>query len=183
MNATPGSRTDAGFAPALAPAIAEHSQYLTFLVGKEQFALGLLAVREIIEYHAMTEVPMMPREIRGVINLRGAVVPVMDLSARFGGPATEPTRRTCIVILELELQGGLQIMGLMVDAVSQVLDIPAREIEAAPNFGTEIASEFIQGMGKVNGKFVILLDVNHILSIDQSQALARIHRPGAASGQ
>ncbi|HEV7815577.1 MAG TPA: chemotaxis protein CheW [Janthinobacterium sp.] len=151
--------------------MAEHAQYLTFMLGGEVFAIGILAIKEIIEYGGLTEVPMMPDSIRGVINLRGAVVPVMDLSARFGKPATALSKRTCIVIVELENDGEHQVIGVVVDAVNAVLDIPAAEIEPAPAFGTRIRGDFIFGMGKVNGKFVILLNIGKVLAIEDMAAL------------
>jgi len=150
------------------------SQYLTFMLGGEMFAIGILHVKEIIEYAGLTEVPMMPACISGVINLRGAVVPVMDLSARFGKPATVITKRTCIVIVEVEAHGERQDMGVVVDAVNAVLDIPAADIEPAPAFGAKIRTDFIEGMGKVNGKFVILLNINQVLSSDEVGALAQL---------
>jgi len=141
-------------------------QYLTFLLGGEMFAIGILNIKEIIEYGALTEVPMMPEFIRGVINLRGAVVPVVDLSARFGRKRTDITRRTCIVIIEVESDEEKHDVGVVVDSVSEVLEIPAGEIEPAPSFGAKIRADFIAGMGKVNGKFVIILGVNNVLSLD-----------------
>lgn len=161
---------------------AEIQQYLTFALGSEMFAVGTLSVKEIIEYGQLTEVPMMPDFIRGVINLRGAVVPVIDLSARFGRSATEITRRTCIVIIEVPSGDEKQDIGVVVDAVSEVLEIPAGEIEPAPAFGAKIRTDFIQGMGKVNGKFVILLDVGKVLSVEEISTLASVANQGG-SGQ
>ena len=152
-------------------------QYLTFLLGGEMFAIGILNIKEIIEYGSLTEVPMMPEYIRGVINLRGAVVPVVDLSARFGKKRTEITRRTCIVIIEVETDDEKHDIGVVVDAVSEVLEIPASEIEPAPSFGTKIRADFIAGMGKVSGKFVIILSVNNVLSLDDLTLLE--HAAGA----
>jgi len=149
----------------------DHAQYLTFMLGGEAFAIGILAIKEIIEYGGLTTVPMMPECIRGVINLRGAVVPVMDLSSRFGRPATVVTKRTCIVIVEIEAEGRQQEMGVMVDAVNAVLEMPAYEIGSVPSFGAKIRTDFIKGMGKVNGKFVILLNVDNVLSPDELGAL------------
>ena len=143
------------------------SQYLTFTLGGEMFAVGILNVKEIIEYGNLTEIPMMPTFIRGVINLRGSVVPVIDLAARFGGKASELGRRTCIVIVEVA-DGDLQHdIGIMVDAVSEVLDIPGSEIEPPPSFGAKIRADFIFGMGKVAGKFVIILNINKVLSVEE----------------
>lgn len=143
------------------------SQYLTFALGGEMFAVGILNVKEIIEYGHLTEIPMMPAFIRGVINLRGSVVPVIDLSARFGGKSTEVSRRTCIVIVEVSEDDALHDIGIMVDAVSEVLDIPDSEIEPPPSFGAKIRADFIFGMGKVAGKFVILLNINKVLSVEE----------------
>jgi len=157
--------------PSAAPALP--TQYLTFSLAGETFGMGILGIKEIIEYRPQTEVPMMPRSVRGVINLRGAVVPVIDLAVRFGRPASVVGKRSCIVIVEIPEEDGTQIVGVMVDAVSEVLDIPDTEIEAAPSFGTRIGREFIAGIGKVRGKFVILLDVARALSLDEIGALTQ----------
>jgi purine-binding chemotaxis protein CheW len=163
-------------------AAADHTQYLTFMLGGEVFAFGILAIKEIIEYGGLTVVPMMPPCIRGVINLRGAVVPVMDLMARFDKPASEVTKRTCIVIVELATDDGQQVVGVIVDAVNAVLDIGVADIEAPPSFGARISTQFIEGMGKVNGKFVILLNIAHVLAFDEIQqvreATALLGNPG-----
>ena len=151
------------------------SQYLTFSLGKEMFAVEILNVKEIIEYGNLTEIPMMPTFIRGVINLRGSVVPVIDLSARFGGKASIIGKRTCIVILEVSDQdSSSHDVGIVVDAVSEVLDIPANEIEPAPSFGAKIRADFILGMGKVMGKFVILLNIDKILSAEEIAMLGGV---------
>ena len=173
---TPGR----GGAPAL-QAAAEQKQYLTFLLGGEIFSIGILCIKEIIWYSGVTEVPMMPACIRGVINLRGAVVPVMDLSVRFGKPATAVTKNTCIVIIEIDgaAEGERQNIGVVVDAVQAVLEIPSSEIEPPPSFGAKIRSDFIEGIGKVNGKFVILLNVNQVLSTEEIGAMGR----AAAAGE
>ena len=147
------------------------AQYLTFQLGGEMFAVGILNVKEIIEYGHLTEIPMMPAFIRGVINLRGAVVPVIDLAARFGGKTTQVARRTCIVIIEVVDQDFRSDIGILVDAVSEVLEIPASEIEPPPSFGAKIRADFIFGMGKVSGKFVIILNINNVLSIEEISML------------
>jgi purine-binding chemotaxis protein CheW len=152
----------------------EEAQYLTLLLGKEMFAFDILGIKEIIEYGNLTSVPMMPEFIRGVINLRGAVVPVVDLSARFGRAASVVTRRSCIVIIEAESEGETQDIGVMVDAVSEVLEIPAAEIEPAPSFGVKIRADFINGMGKVKDKFVIILDAVKVLSVNEMAMLSEI---------
>lgn len=155
-------------------ACVDKTQYLTFMLGGEVFAIGILAIKEIIEYRALTEVPMMPDCIRGVINLRGAVVPVMDLSARFGKQTAAATKRTCIVIVEIESSDGRHDIGVVVDAVNAVLEIAAIDIEPPPSFGARIRTDFIQGIGKVDGKFVILLNVSQVLSTDEVGALVEI---------
>ncbi|WP_153131652.1 chemotaxis protein CheW [Dechloromonas hortensis] len=143
------------------------AQYLTFTLGGEMFGVGILNVKEIIEFGNLTEIPMMPAFIRGVINLRGAVVPVIDLAARFGGKTTTVGRRTCIVIIEVPEEDTRHDIGIIVDAVSEVLEIPASEIEPPPSFGARIRADFIHGMGKVAGKFVILLDITKVLSVEE----------------
>jgi len=150
-----------------APAAVGASQYLTFALDGEMFAVGILNVKEIIEYGNLTEIPMMPAFIRGVINLRGSVVPVIDLSARFGGKTTAVGRRTCVVIVEVEDADSRHDIGIMVDAVSEVLEIPASEIEPPPIFGARIRADFIFGMGKVAGKFVIILNIDKVLSVEE----------------
>ena len=151
--------------------IEEDHQYLTFLLGGEMFAIAILNIKEIIEYGSLTEVPMMPSFIRGVINLRGSVVPVVDLSSRFGRSRTEVSRRTCIVIIEVENGDEKHDIGVMVDSVSEVLEIPRSEIEPPPAFGAKIRVDFMAGMGKVAGKFVIILNANKVLSVDELSML------------
>lgn len=153
----------------------EQRQYLTFSLGQEMFAVGILHIREIIEYGSVTTVPMMPSFVRGVINLRGSVVPVLDLAARFGRAACKITRRSCIVIVELESEGEQQELGVIVDAVSEVLEIPASEIEPAPAFGAKIRTDFIAGMGKVNDSFVIILNMNNVLAVEEIAMLAQLN--------
>jgi purine-binding chemotaxis protein CheW len=155
-------------------------QYLTFSVGSELFATAISGVREIIEYRGPTPVPMMPSILRGIINLRGRVVPVVDLSVRFGREAREVTRRTCIVILEITSGGEQQAIGVVVDSVSEVLEIADANIEPAPSFGAKLRSDFIQGMGKIGEKFVILLDIDHVLSVDELVMLGEMKDAPAA---
>ncbi len=152
----------------------DQQQYLTFMLGGETYAMGILAIKEIIEYGNLTEVPRMPDFIRGVINLRGAVVPVIDLGARFGKQATNITRRTCIVIIEVANGEETQDIGVMVDAVNEVLEISASEIEPAPSFGANIRADFIDGMGKIDGKFVIILNIQQVLSVEEIATLAGV---------
>lgn len=152
----------------------EEDQFLTFTLAKEMFAIGILNIKEILEYGQVTAVPMMPEFIRGVINLRGAVVPVVDLRARFGRTQSDITKRTCIVIIEVTAEGARQDIGVVVDTVSEVLEIPAGEIEPPPAFGAKIRADFIAGMGKVNGNFVIILDVDKVLSVDELAMVTQV---------
>ena len=154
----------------------EQKQYLTFLLGGERFSIGILCIKEIIWYANLTEVPMMPACIRGVINLRGAVVPVMDLSNRFGKASTPVIKSSCIVIVEVPtaMEGEHLNMGVVVDSVQAVLEIPTTEIEPAPSFGAKIRPDFIEGIAKVNGKFVILLNVNRVLSMEEVGQMGQV---------
>ena len=159
----------------------EEQQYLTFQLADEMFAIGILSIREIIEYGSVTEVPMTPSFIRGVINLRGAVVPVVDLAVRFGHLARDSTKRTCIVIVEIGSDQGSHEIGVVVDAVNEVLAISHGDIEPPPEFGAHVRSDFIKGMGKINDKFVIILDVNLVLSVDEVAVVTNMgHEPHKA---
>jgi len=155
-------------------AAARGRQYLTFVVAGESFATAIVSIKEIIEYTKPTDVPMMPSHIRGVINLRGRVVPVIDLSVRFGRAQIEVGRRTCIVILEIQQEGEQHGIGVVVDAVSAVLEIADADIEPPPSFGAKLRSDFITGMGKIGEKFVVILDIEKVLSIEELAALAAI---------
>ncbi|MGD7034010.1 chemotaxis protein CheW [Methylotuvimicrobium buryatense] len=144
----------------------EQNQYLTFMIAGDTFAMGILAIKEIIQYGQLTEIPRMPAFIRGVINLRGAVVPVIDLNARFNMPEARVSRRSCIIIVEIHTEEGeKQDIGVMVDAVNEVLEILPADIEPAPSFGANIRSDFIGGMGKIKGRFVIILNIDQVLSL------------------
>jgi len=145
----------------------EHHQYLTFRLGEETFALPILSIKEILEYPALTNVPLMAPCVRGVLNLRGSVVPVVDLGLRFGREACRITRRTCVVIIEVESDGEWLDIGVIVDGVNQVIDIPRDEIEPPPSFGAKLRPDFIMGMGKVDGGFVVILDGSQVLSVTE----------------
>jgi purine-binding chemotaxis protein CheW len=157
--------------PTTAAALHSTGQYLTFMLGGEAYAIGILAIKEIIEHGQMTRVPMMPEAIRGVINLRGAVVPVIDLGVRFHHGPTAITKRTCIVIVEVEHEGESEIVGILVDAVNEVMDIAASDIEPAPSFGTRIHTEFIAGMARIAERFVIILEPDRVLSVEEMAAV------------
>lgn len=154
----------------------EHQQYLTFRLGDETFALPILSIKEILEYPALTTVPLMANCVRGVLNLRGSVVPVVDLAVRFGRQPGPQTRRTCVVIIEVRADDEWMDVGIVVDAVNQVIDIPASEVEPPPSFGARLRADFIKGMGKVDGGFVVILDGGQVLSVDE------IARLGVDSG-
>jgi purine-binding chemotaxis protein CheW len=142
----------------------EDTQYLTFHLASEEYAVGILRVKEIIPYGTLTKVPQTPPSIRGVINLRGSVVPVVDLVFKFGLAASPVTDRTCIVIVEVSLDGEPTVMGIVADSVSQVIDLGAEDILAAPSFGTHVSMDFLRGMGNAGNKFVLILDIDKALS-------------------
>jgi purine-binding chemotaxis protein CheW len=146
-------------------------QYLTFALGEEVFALDIRNVREIIQYGPTTTMPLMPSFVRGVINLRGAVVPVIDMQARFGRPSAKAGKKTCVVIYDAARDGERADIGLMVDAVSEVIEIEAGQIETPPNFGAAVRRDFILGMGKVKGRFVIILDPSKAFDVDELERL------------
>ena len=182
LRANSHSAAQQGRAPAGGAAHEQAQQYLAFVLSGEVFAIGISSIKEIIQYQHLSTVPMMPGYVRGVINLRGAVVPVLDLSVRFGKPASPVTKRTCIVIIETDAGGERHDVGLVVDAVNAVLDIPADEIEPPPSFGARIHSDFIRGMGKLDGKFVILLDVNRVLAAEELLALREVNETSPSGG-
>lgn len=153
---------------------AEDQQYLTFMLAQEVYAIPILRIREIIEYGKLTVVPMVPDFIRGVINLRGSVVPVIDLCRRFGKSVAQTTRRSCIVVTEIEDGDTTQEIGVLVDAVNEVIEIEHDRIEPAPSFGTRIRTDFIHGMGNLNGDFVVILETDNVLSMEEMALLADI---------
>lgn len=140
-------------------------QYLTFRIGIENYGLELSQTREIIEYSGITEVPLMPNFLRGVINLRGDVVPVIDLAVRLGRKSIEVQKRTCIIVVELQSNEQNHVLGLLADSVSEVIEMSDDSIEDAPSFGANIRADFIQGIAKRDDEFVVLLDANNALSI------------------
>jgi len=141
------------------------AQYLTFVLGSEVFAIGILAIKEIIEYRAPTAVPMMPGCVRGVINLRGAVVPVLDPLVRFGRAPSVVGKRSCIVIVEAGQERDRQVVGIVVDAVNAVREIAPEDIEPPPAFGAGLRAEFVLGMADVEGGFVVVLDLVQLVAI------------------
>jgi purine-binding chemotaxis protein CheW len=158
----------------------DQGQHLTFHLAGEEYAIGILRVKEIIEFGVVTKVPGTPPFIRGVINLRGSVVPVVDLAVKFGLPESPVTRRTCIVIVEVELEGEQTVMGVVADAVSQVLDLRPEDIEAPPAFGTRVRVEYLRGLGKLGKKFALILDVDRVLSADDLRVATSLDAPAEA---
>lgn len=147
------------------------NQYLTFKLDGEVFGLSIGKVREVLDFTTVTRVPQTPPYMRGVINLRGSVVPVMDLRLKFSMAKTEKTVNTCIIIAEIELEGETTILGALADSVQEVLDLEPDQIEPPPRIGTRMRTEFIRGMGKHGDEFIILLDINKVFSADEIAAI------------
>jgi purine-binding chemotaxis protein CheW len=148
-------------------------KYLTFTLADEEYGIGILKIREIIGMLPITSVPQTPAFVKGVINLRGKVIPVLDLRLRFAMEEIEYTERTCIIVVEIEGQAGTIQIGIVVDAVSEVLNIQGEEIEDTPTFGTRLDTEFILGMAKMDGSVKILLDIDGVLSGDEVELLQK----------
>lgn len=159
------------------------AQYLTFFVDGEEYAAGILRIVEIVEYQPLTRVPTTPPWIRGVMNLRGRVIPVVDLALKFSLEPTAVTRRTCVVVLEVDLEGEPTVMGVLVDEVGRVLDLALEAIEEPPPFGTRVRIEFLLGLGNVDGKFVLVLDVDRVLSTDELMEVAAAPEAGEAGAE
>lgn len=147
------------------------SQYLTFTLGKDIFAVEIAPIREIIEYPGLTGIPMTPEFLRGVINLRGAVVPVIDLAVRFGRPLTPVGRRTCVVIVEISGDTESLPLGILVDGVNEVLEVDADKVEDRPDFGLGLRPDFVRGMIKREGGFIVILDTSKVLSTAELEKL------------
>ena len=159
----------------------EQRQYLTFIVSGEEYAISILQVKEIIGYDIVTAVPKTPKWVRGVINLRGNVVPVVDLAVRFGLGERPVTKTSCIIIVEWQLETQYTMMGVMADSVSQVMDISEGEIQPVPAFGTRITVDFLNGMAQLGKKFVLLLDIDRVLSADDVLGLQEVSATPAKS--
>lgn len=149
-------------------------QYLAFFIAAEEYAVPILRVREIIAFGSMTRVPGAPAAIRGVINLRGSVVPVVDLSMKFRGAESTITNRTCVVILEILANGEQTVVGLLADAVSHVVELPSSMIEPPPSFGTAVQLEYLRGMGKADGRLVLVLEVDRLLAQQELASAAAL---------
>jgi len=161
----------------------EQKQYLTFLLADEECAVSILKVKEIIEYATVTAVPKAPTWVRGVTNLRGAVVPVVDLAAKFGLEQKPVSKTTCIVIIETRFENQPVMMGVIADAVSQVLELSEEDIRPAPDFGTRVRMDYLLGMAQLGRKFALLLDVDKVLTIEELYGLSEVsaHTQSAAA--
>ena len=155
--------------------IIETTQYLTFKLEEEIFALDISKVREVLDFTTITKVPRTPEFMRGVINLRGNVVPVVDMRLKFGMTKTENTVNTCIIIVEINLDGETTVLGALADAVQEVIELGSGQIEPAPKIGTRLKTDFIQGMGKRGEGFIIILDIDKVFSADE---LALVQKGG-----
>ncbi len=150
-------------------------KYLTFCLGQEYYGIGVLKIREIIRMLDVTPVPQMPEYIRGVVNLRGKIIPVVDLRMRFQLSKAETNERTCIVVVQVELPSGDKSqMGMVVDAVEEVVNIALEDMEETPNFGSKLQSDYILGMAKVKGKVKTLLDIDRVVSADAMTEIAAV---------
>ncbi len=147
------------------------NQYLTFTLEDETFGLAIVKVREVLDFTCVTRVPQTPDFMRGVINLRGSVVPVMDMRLKFGMSQTDKTVNTCIIITEIEMEDETAILGALVDSVKEVLDLEPDQIEPPPRIGTKLRTEFIRGMGKHNEEFIIILDIDKVFSAEEISAV------------
>jgi len=148
------------------------SQYLTFTLDHEQFAVDISKVREVLEFTSVTKVPRTPDFMRGVINLRGSVVPVVDLRLKFGLSRTEQSIDTCVIITEVESKGEKLVLGALADSVQEVIELEPGSIEPPPRMGTRVNIDFIRGMGKRDDKFLILLDLDRVLTEDELRTAA-----------
>jgi purine-binding chemotaxis protein CheW len=153
------------------------TQYLTFTLAEELFALDIDKVREVLDFTTVTKVPQTPDYMRGVINLRGNVVPVVDMRLKLGMPPTEKTVNTCVIIVEVEMDGEKVVMGAMADAVQEVLDLAPDQVEPPPRIGTKLNTEFICGMGRMNEHFIIILDIDKVFATSDLAAMIAAEEP------
>lgn len=161
--------------------VTNSNQYLTFTLDQEVFGLEIGKVREVLDYTTVTKVPQTPEFMRGVINLRGSVVPVVDMRLKFGMTLTQRSVNTCIIIVEVELGGEKTQLGALADSVREVMDLDAEDIEPAPKLGIGLNTEFIKGMGKAGEKFIILLDFNRVFSFEELSVLREGQRETEAA--
>jgi len=158
------------------------TQYLTFKLGEEMFALDITKVREVLDFTTVTRVPRTPDFMRGVINLRGSVVPVVDLRRKFNMALSEKTVNTCIIISEVTVDGDTTVLGALADSVQEVIDLGPEQIAPAPRIGTKLRTDFIKGMGRQNDRFVIILDIDKVFSVEEL-ALVQVDEAGTGAVQ
>ncbi|MFH1135882.1 MAG: chemotaxis protein CheW [Pseudomonadota bacterium] len=162
----------------VAPGISEPTKFVTFKLDEEVFALEINQVREVLDYTVPTRVPQTPKFMRGVINLRGSVVPVVDLRLKFGMEETPKTVDTRIVIVEVSVDGEAAILGALADSVKEVIELEPDRIGPAPRIGTRLRTEFIRGMGRMNEEFIIILDINQVFSVEELAAVQELEQTG-----
>jgi len=164
-------------------AISETGQYLTFALGDEDFAVEIGKVREVLDYPPITRVPRMPVYVRGVINLRGSVVPVVDMRLKFGLSAIERTVDTCVIIVDARMEDEVVTMGCLADSVQEVIELSPDQIEPPPHMGTNIDTDFLRGMGKLDDRFLLILDIDKVLSAAELASIANAASPAAAAAE
>lgn len=160
--------------------ITEPTKFVTFKLDEELYALAINQVREVLDFTSVTKVPQMPGFMRGVINLRGSVVPVVDLRLKFGLESTAKTLETRVIIVQVTVDGEETILGAMADAVREVIELEPGQIDEPPKIGTRLKTEFIEGMGKVNDEFIIILDIDRVFSAEDLTAVAEADQPAPA---
>jgi len=170
----PSTATAVKDAASAVPADQRTGKYLVFHLGREEFGIQVLKVREIMGIQDITAVPQTPSYVKGVINLRGKVIPVVDLRLKFGLPELEYTQRTCIIVVQIKGEAGLMLMGIVVDGVAEVLNLAETDIEDTPAFGTDVTTSYLLGMAKVKGKVKILLDIDQVLSSQELRGLEAV---------
>lgn len=159
------------------------TQYLSFMLGDEVFALDISKVREVLDFTSVTKVPQTPDYMRGVINLRGGVVPVVDLKLKFGMEETAKTVNTCTIIVEVALEGESVVLGALADSVREVFDLKPEDMEPAPRIGTQLKTEFLKGMGKKDDTFILILDIDRVFSSEEIELVQKIGESARAGAE
>jgi purine-binding chemotaxis protein CheW len=162
---------------------AETLQYLTFVIAGEEYAVDILTVREILTYETLTKIPKVPPFIRGVMNVRGSVIPVIDLAFKLAVPASAVTKRTCVIILDVTLGGEGSVVGFLVDSVNEVADLGPDDIGAVPSFGTRLGAEFLRGIGRINERFALILDLDRVLTHLEQLTANALSAEATATGE
>ncbi len=163
--------------------ITETRQYLTFKLGQEIFGLDVAKVREVLDFTTLTTIPRMPEFMRGVINLRGSVVPVVDLRLCFAMSKTVRTKNTCIILMEVKIENESQVIGALADSVEEVIDLEPEQIEPAPGIGTQVQVDFIKGMGKRDTQFIMILDIDRVFAEEELASVRNSRASEPAEGK